>query len=106
MPNKEIPKEDRNLSEEEKVLVKRLTSKELEYIDKTLLSNANNNWQKIAMLVAIVMKELKDKIKGLPDVFYSKRVRKLVEDGYLESRGNLKYMRFSEVRLPNNKEDK
>ena len=40
------------------------------------------------------------RIPNLPDIFYSQRVRKLVELGFLESEGNLDFMCFSEVRLP------
>ena len=39
-------------------------------------------------------------VLGIPDLFYAERLRKLVQDGRLESQGNLAYMRLSEVRLP------
>ena len=41
-----------------------------------------------------------ESIQSVPDLFYAERLRKLVQDGKLESQGNLHYMRFSEVRLP------
>ena len=46
------------------------------------------------------MMEMQNRISGIPDIFYSQRVRHLVEEGKLESQGNLGYMRYSEVRLP------
>ena len=52
------------------------------------------------MVVGLTMSSLQSHVPGLPDVFYGMRVRKLVEDGLLESQGNLARMRFSEVRLP------
>ena len=38
--------------------------------------------------------------KGIPDLYFAQRGRKLVEAGRLESQGNLSYMGLSEVRLP------
>ena len=40
------------------------------------------------------------RFESIPDVFYSQRVKALVENGLLESQGNLDFMRYSEVRLP------
>ncbi len=40
-----------------------------------------------------------DAFEGVPDIYYSERIRKLVEKGVLEAAGNLHYMRYSEVRL-------
>jgi len=98
--NEEIPNSDPDLTEKEKDLVATLTSDDLEQIDRHLLSHATPYWRKVALLVGLTMMELPNRVKGIPDIFYAQRVRKLVEDGYLESQGNLKSMRFSEVRLP------
>jgi hypothetical protein len=40
------------------------------------------------------------RFENVPDVFYSQRAKALVENGLLESQGNLDFMRYSEVRLP------
>ena len=45
------------------------------------------------------MMELNDSL-GLPDIYYAQRVLSLVDAGRLEAQGDLKYLRFSEVRLP------
>jgi hypothetical protein len=105
MISEEKPKPDPDLTDEEKTLVEELSHEDLEHIDAALLSNAKSNWRKVAMIVGMTMMELPNRVKGIPDIFYSQRVRKLVEDGHLEFQGNLQCMRFSEVRLPNIKNE-
>ncbi len=90
---------DAPLTPQQEAIANSLSEEFVQTIDKTLLSHANVYWRKVAMLVALTMAESETRIAGLPDVFYSKRIRKLVEAGVLESAGDLDYMRFSEVRL-------
>ena len=97
----ERPKPDADITKREKVLIAKLSPKDLEMIDNALLVNARHNWRKVAMIVALTMMSLPSRFKGIPDVYYSERVQILVREGRLESEGDLKYMRFSEVRLPN-----
>jgi hypothetical protein len=40
------------------------------------------------------------RVPGLPDLYYAERIRALVTRGLLLAEGNLKFMRYSEVRLP------
>lgn len=101
--NDEMITSDSELTAAQKSLVMELDETTLKNIDAALLSNANSNWRKVAMIVSITMSGLQSRIKGIPDVFYSQRIRKLVESSYLESQGNLQAMRFSEVRLSNSK---
>ncbi len=90
---------DPDLTREEAALVNNLSDEELGEIDAALLSFAKRNWRKVAMLVALAMaRELHQ--EGIPGAFYSQRVRKLVGEGRLLAQGDLHYMRFSEVRLP------
>lgn len=96
--NKEIPRPDPALSPEQLAKVAQLSEAEIAAIDETLLSSASHEWRKVAMVVAIAARHYSDSV-SLPDTFYSQRIRKLVEDGRLESQGNLAYLRFSEVRL-------
>jgi hypothetical protein len=44
------------------------------------------------------MTRLKPKYTGLPDVFFSRRVRKLIGEGKLTVEGNPESMRHCEVR--------
>ena len=102
----EIPKPDPPWTPEQHAKVALLTEAEIRAIDEALLSNACHRWRKVARVVGTTMSELTNRVEGIPDLFYSKRVRKLVEDGRVESQGNLAYMRFSEVRLPIKKDNK
>jgi hypothetical protein len=56
----------------------------------------------VARIVGMAIGELQIKIPDVPDIYYAQRVQNLVALGKLESQGNLEYMRFSEVRLPQN----
>jgi hypothetical protein len=91
---------DPPLTEEQTALVNQLSEIEIKRIDKALLSNACQYWRKVARVVGTTMMEMQDRSSGIPDTYYSQRVRHLVEEGKLESQGNLAYMRYSEVRLP------
>ena len=82
----------------------KLSYEAIQAIDYLLLSHAHAKWRKVAMIVALTMTDPENRNRGIPDLFYAQRVRKLVEEGRLESQGNLQEMRFSEVRLPNRTE--
>ncbi|HLA94788.1 MAG TPA: DUF3658 domain-containing protein [Pyrinomonadaceae bacterium] len=97
-PHDELPEPDLDLTEEQQKKVDLLTHEQLENIDRRIIASSSTQWRKVARIVGATMQE--DKIGGIPDIFYSQRVRKLVEDGRLESEGNLDYMGRSEVRLP------
>ena len=84
--------------------MEQLSNEAIQAIDNLLLANAHTKWRKVALVVALTMTDLKIRERGIPDLFYAQRVRKLVEEGRLESQGNLQEMRFSEIRLPNRKD--
>jgi len=91
---------DGELSPEVRALVDELTSNQLTEIDNALLANCLDQWRKVAAVVGFTMtKEFMAEHPGIPDVFFSQRVRSLVDRGILENQGNLNYMRYSEVRL-------
>lgn len=89
---------DPELTPEQLKLVAELTDAEVEAIDNALLANASGMWRKVARIVGTTMTELPCRVEGIPDVFYSQRIKRLVEAGALESQGNLSHMRYSEVR--------
>jgi len=64
------------------------------------LAKANEKWCKVAKIVAASMEAITNRVPGIPDVFYAQRIRKLVKAGKLESQGDIRSMRNSEVRLP------
>ena len=92
--------QDSELTAEQLALIEKISPRELQKIDKALLSNTDSNYfRKVARIVGTTMSSYPEHIEGLPDVFYAQRIRSLVKNGYLESQGNLQFMRFSEVRI-------
>ena len=90
---------DTDLSPIEIDRVARLPRAELALIDAALLSQVSDEWRKVARVVGMAMLSMPDRPSGVPDVFFAKRVVLLVESGRLEARGDLRRMRFSEVRF-------
>ena len=85
-------------------LVKQLTADEVKTIDHALFSNTSSKWRKVARVVGTTMMELPCRVEGVPDIYYSQRVKYLVSEGLLESQGDLSCMRHSEVRRPGGNE--
>ena len=100
----EPPEPDGDLTPDQMKLVEQLTDDEIKTIDKALFSNTSDKWRKVARVVGTTMLDLPCRVEGLPDIYYSQRVQKLVEDGLLESQGDLSCMRFSEIRRPGGNE--
>ena len=95
----EIPMDDPELNELQKLNCSKLTKEQLTEIDKLIISYSTSNFRKVAMIVVLVLSHKDKTFQKIPDIFISQRVRRLVEKGVLESQENLKRMRFSEVRL-------
>ncbi len=98
-PAQKLGPPDTDLTVEEKALVSKLSTTELELIDRALLSECVSAWRKVARVVGAAMFSVQVHLPDVPDGFYAQRVAQLVSSGKLESQGNLAYMRFSEVRL-------
>jgi hypothetical protein len=69
-------------------------------IDDAILSCVLPRWQKVAMVVSVAGKKLEMQFPEFSYILYAKRIRLLAKQGRLESQGDLRYMRFSEVRRP------
>lgn len=52
------------------------------------------------MVVGQTLLEFQSEFPEVPDIFYSERVEFLVKSGALQSQGNLKKMRYSEIKFP------
>ena len=87
-------------TEEDYEIINCLTAEQLFEIDALILGFAGKQYRKVAMIVAMTMSALDERFSGIPDVFFSSRIKRLVKLKKLESEGNLDYMRYSEVRLP------
>lgn len=90
---------DSDLSPDEERSAAMLTPVQLAEIDAALLQACSPRSRKLAMIVATAMHNLPQRIDGLPDVFYARRVSAMVASGKLEAIGDLRRMRYSEVRL-------
>ncbi len=99
-PPTEEPEPDVPMTDEQQERVNGLTAEEIQNIDDSLMAGASTQFRKVARVVGIAMAVDSDSLKLVPDIFYASRVRKLVEEGRLLSQGNLEFMRFSEVKLP------
>jgi len=81
-----------------------LTAADLQRIDECLLSHTSQEWQKVARVIAKTMEVVGGQFPGIPDAFYSLRIRHLVESGAIDAAGNLNRMRHSEIRTPTGSE--
>jgi hypothetical protein len=97
----DIP-EDPPLTPEQENLVSKLSETDIKIIDAAIMENITEQWRKVARVIGTTMIDLEDKFYGIPDLFYGKRVRALRAKELFESQGDLKKMRYSEVRLPKN----
>ena len=91
-------KADPPLGEQDEALARSLSRETITMIDAALLSETLEDWRKVAMVVARSMEVLDGRVIALPDIYFSQRVRYLVESGKLDSQGDLSLMRYSEVR--------
>ena len=99
MSTEEIPL-DPELTAEQMELVSKLSNEQLEEIDAALLFVVGEHYRKVAMVIAMAMENLENRVEGIPDTFYSTRVAWLVLEGKLVSQGDLRSMRYSEVKTP------
>jgi hypothetical protein len=91
---------DTELDAEEQQIVSTLTEAQVALIDQRLLEECSSSWRKVARVAGPLFLEPPDGLPSISDGYLAQRVQALVAAGRLESRGNLDYMRFSEVRLP------
>jgi hypothetical protein len=96
----EIPQANPPLSAAEQGVVDALTEQDLAIIDAAILGECTTHWYKVARVAGRTEDALAARYPGLSVIFYAQRLIQLAEEGRLESQGNLKWMRFSEVRLP------
>jgi hypothetical protein len=86
------------LDAEETETVDALTPDEISAIDDALLGATSCNWSKVAMVLSKQMKSRPGVPDDVPLEFYWRRLCDMVTRSQLESQGNLRRARFSEVR--------
>ena len=92
---------DDDLDDEDRAAIAALSVAEVAVIDRAILSALTSQWQKTALVVAHAMYAYPERFDDIPDVFYGQRLLQLASDGLLSAQGNLRRMRFSEVRKLN-----
>lgn len=93
------PNPDTQLSTEELAMASHLTTSDLALIDRTLMANATPSWQSVARVVGYTLVDLKTTLPDIPLGFYAQRVAAIVHSGALQGRGDLGFIRLSELRL-------
>jgi hypothetical protein len=97
----EVPIPNPALSRKEAAAFAKLSPEDIISIDDGIIASALSRWRKVAMVVSIAEERLRARYPQFSYILYAKRIRLLAKQGRLESQGNLRYMRFSEVKLPN-----
>ena len=87
---------DGELSLAEEKRIAKLSKDELAAIDAAIVRATVGSYRKLAMVVGLVLEDVSD--LSVPDIFISKRVRLFVESGEIEARGDLRRMRYCEIR--------
>lgn len=87
------------MNKEEIDFTSKLSIQKLNYIDELLLEVSTNQYKKVSIIIAYILNNPNIHIKGIPDIFYIQRIKLLVNNGLLQSQGNLDSIRFSEIKL-------
>jgi hypothetical protein len=95
----EVPIPNPPISAEEKAAGDLLCQLELEAIDVCILSHCADHFYKVARVMGQTEDELAERFPKLSYVFYTQRLKRLVDTGRLVAAGDVFKMRFSEVRL-------
>jgi hypothetical protein len=99
LPAEEPGEPDDVLDEEEQGVVATLGPSDLALVDSALMAECVTSWRKSARIVMGAMKVLDQTIPDLPVALFAQRIATLVKSGRLQSQGNLRHLRFSEVKL-------
>ena len=94
------PLPDTHLDPEEHELVCQLTQSDLDVIDEAVLHSSASTWRKVSRVIGGAMVALEVDSLEYPRGLYVRRIGSLVGSGRLQAKGNLEFMRLSEVRLP------
>jgi hypothetical protein len=99
----EVPIPNPPISAEEQAAADLLAAPDLELIDACILSHCADHFYKVAWIIGRTQDELADRFPKLSYVFYTQRLKHLVDTGCLVAAGDVFKMRFSEVRLAGQK---
>lgn len=97
--NEEIPIAYSPPTEAELAAWNKLTKAEIKSIDAVIMSVMNVRWRKVVAVVILVKEALEKDYPIFSICFYAARIEWMADLGKIDSKGDLSYMRFSEVRL-------
>lgn len=95
-----VPVPDTQLNPAELEIAARLSEADIALMDRTLVATATLAWQSVARVVGYTLVDLKTMLPDIPLGFYAQRVAALAHCGALLGRGDLGFIRLSEVKLP------
>ncbi len=92
--------EEYSLSDEDKEIVEKLSLDDIQKIDEWLRLCISYKWQKVAKVVSMAIKisDEAGELLNVPDVFFGMRIEQLESNGEIVAKGNLKLMRYSEIK--------
>lgn len=90
--------EDQDLTANELAHVSKLTERQIGEIDQAILNVVDDRYRKVAFIVGSIMGLLGNRFEGIPAVYFSQRVFRLVENGDLTAQGFVGHMRYCEVK--------
>ena len=93
----EVPIPNKPISAEEKAAADLLGQQELEVIDACILSHCTDRFLKVARVILRTENELQHRFPKLSHIFYTQRLRHLVDTRHFQAAGDVVQMRFSEV---------
>ena len=92
--------DDATLDQEARDAIARLDEKDLQKIDRAILSALSRDWKKAGFITAGVMIAAPDEYEDLPEMFYASRIRALAEASRIETKGDALALKTFEIRLP------
>jgi hypothetical protein len=99
----EVPIPNPPISVAEKAAADLLSEQDLQAIDACILGQCADHFYKVARVMGRTQDELAARFPKLSYVFYTQRLKHLVDTGHLDAAGDVFKMRFSEVRLAHQK---
>lgn len=80
--------------------IARLNEQDIERIDRAILSALGDDWKKAGFITSGMVIAAPDEYEEVPEMFYTLRIRALVEASRIEGRGDPLALKNFEIRLP------
>jgi hypothetical protein len=99
----EVPVPNPPISAKELAAADLLSEQDLDSIDACILSHCAGHFFKVARIMLRTQNDLAERFPKLSYVFYTQRLKHLVDTARLDAAGDVFKVRFSEVRLAQQK---